>query len=349
MYATNNSIKIEARSPTKIDALILIESVLQYAGAAVKIEAFIFGGYPKQWISSPATTFKERLMDDDIKTPVIASIAELAETVDAWLVDIWGVMHNGVSPFPSSVAACQTFRQRGGYVLLLTNAPRPATVVMEQLDYIGVPRTAYDTVVTSGDVTRSVVKAWQGRRAHHIGPQRDLGIFKDLDISFTTPLDAEVVVCTGLVDDERETPEDYIKMLDGFQSRGIVMLCANPDLKVERGDKIVYCAGAIAQAYESMGGEVIYSGKPYLPAYELALGTLNNALQRDIPKERILAIGDGVLTDIKGAAAAGIRSVYIASGVHLERGRPLSSETIAELFAMFETGKPIAAMPAFAW
>jgi len=282
-------------------------------------------------------------------TPIITSISELAETADVWLLDVWGVMHNGVTPFQSSVAACHAFQERGGYVLLLTNAPRPAAAVMEQLNRIGVPRTAYNAVVTSGDVTRGVVEAWAGRALYHIGPERDRGIFVNLDVAFATSHHADAVVCTGLIDDEQESPEDYAAMFQEFQKRGVVMLCANPDLKVERGNKIVYCAGALAKAYEGLGGEVIYSGKPYLPIYELALNTAKDSLRRDIEKDRVLAIGDGVLTDIKGAAAAGIRSVFIASGVHVDRDRSFDSQTISKLFATSDGRKPVAAMAALAW
>ncbi len=287
--------------------------------------------------------------EGQVETPIVSSISGLSETADAWLLDVWGVMHNGITPFEDSVAACQAFRERGGYILLLTNAPRPAAAVVAQLDRIGVPRTAYDAIVTSGDVTRGVVQAWGERSVYYLGPERDLGIFNDLDVSFAPASEANAVVCTGLLDDETETPDDYADLLAGFRTRGAVMLCANPDLRVERGNRIVYCAGAIAQAYEKLGGEVIYSGKPYAPTYELALKTVGNGLQTEIVKERVLAIGDGVQTDIRGAATAGIRSVFIASGIHVDRTKQLDSATVTELFSTFESGRPVAAMPALVW
>lgn len=289
------------------------------------------------------------MTSSDRQIPIVSSIAELADGSEAWLVDVWGVMHNGIAPFAESVAACRAFRAKGGYVLLLTNAPRPADAVVQQLERVGVPRDAYDAVLSSGDVTRGLVQAWAGRRIHHVGPERDLGIFEGMDISFATSIDAEIVVCTGLIDDETETPDDYAITLRGFQRRGILMICANPDLKVERGNRIVFCAGAIAQSYEALGGDVVYSGKPHLPIYELAIDTVARGLGRPVGKDRILAIGDGVLTDIKGASGAGIRNVFIASGIHVDRSRPLDAATLAEVFADFEGTLPVAAMSALAW
>ena len=286
---------------------------------------------------------------DQTITPIVSSIAGLSETADAWLLDVWGVMHNGVTPFESSVSACLAFRKRGGYVLLLTNAPRPADAVRLQLDRIGVPPTAYDTIVTSGDVTREVALAWKEHAIYYLGPERDRGIFQDLDISFAAVNEADAIVCTGLRDDETETPADYMAQLQDLQSRDAVMLCANPDLKVERGNRIAYCAGALAEAYESLGGKVVYSGKPHAPIYELALKRLADGLKRNIEKERVLAIGDGVLTDIRGAATAGIRSVFIASGIHVDRTKPLDAETVEQLFSTFVQGKPVAAMSALNW
>ena len=281
--------------------------------------------------------------------PVLTSVSDLATTSEAWLVDVWGVIHNGVAAFESSGNACAAYRQQGGYVVLLTNAPRPAEAVVEQLDRIGVRRDAYDAVLTSGDVTRGLVKAWSDKPLCHIGPERDLGIFEDLGTKFTTTLDAEIVVCTGLMDDETETPDDYANTLAGFKRRNLVMLCANPDLKVERGDRIVYCAGAIAQAYEQLGGEVVYSGKPYLPIYDLALGMIRDGLGRDVPKDRVLAVGDGLLTDIKGASAAGIRSLFIASGIHVPRASEFDEAMLLDVFGGYEHTLPVAGMRALTW
>ena len=281
--------------------------------------------------------------------PVIRGIRELAETSDAWLVDVWGVMHNGAVAFQAAADACAEFRQRGGYVVLLTNAPRPGPAVVNQISRIGVPQKAYDAVLSSGDVTRGLVTEWRDKRIHHLGPERDRGIFEGIDIDFSTSIDADIVVVTGLIDDESETPEDYTTTLKSLQRRGIAMLCANPDIKAERGDHIVYCAGALAEAYERFGGDVVYAGKPHLPIYELALGMIDDGRGEKVPKERILAIGDGLHTDIAGATAAGLRSVYVASGIHVTGGRKLTSELVEDIFAGSPYGRPVAAMQSLVW
>jgi HAD superfamily hydrolase (TIGR01459 family) len=281
--------------------------------------------------------------------PVISSVSSFADTSDLWFVDIWGVMHNGVKPFVSSVAACEAFRKRGGTLLLVTNSPRPSESVGRQLDGIGVSRDAYDGIISSGDVSRSLIEDWAGRPILHIGPARDLPIFAGLRAQPGATLsDADVAVCTGLYDDETETPDNYAGMLDTLLARNVPMICANPDLKVERGGRIIYCAGAIAAAYAALGGTVRYAGKPYRPIYELALKTgsaLRGALVRP---ERILAIGDGVATDIAGATGFGIRSVFIASGVYVEAGEAIG-DAASRLFAGDEAAKPVAVMKDFVW
>ncbi|MBA4130824.1 MAG: TIGR01459 family HAD-type hydrolase [Hyphomicrobium sp.] len=281
--------------------------------------------------------------------PILSSIAPLAVGRTAWLVDIWGVMHNGVTPFLPAADACARFRRSGGTVLLLSNAPRPAASVVEQLDRIGVPRESYDTILTSGDASREMIQraAEAGRAIGHIGPERDRGLFEGA--ADPVPMaKAQTVVCSGLYDDERETPETYIEILALLKKRGVDMICANPDLTVERGGRIIYCAGALAKAYEDMGGAVAYAGKPYLPVYDLAFERLEALRGTAIPRGEVLAIGDGVGTDIAGAAAAGIDSVYVASGVHAGPGGRIDASTVAEIFADTE-GWPIAAMNGLAW
>lgn len=281
--------------------------------------------------------------------PVISGIQELAATSDAWLVDVWGVMHNGAVAFLEAAEACAKFRESGGYVVLLTNAPRPGPAVVHQIARIGVPQSAYDAVLSSGDVTRGLVTEWRDKRIHHLGPDRDRGIFEGIDIDYATSIEADIVVLTGLLDDETETPDDYTTALKSLQRRNVAMLCANPDLKAERGDRIVYCAGALAEAYESFGGDVVYAGKPHLPIYELALSMINTGRGEDVPKERVLAIGDGLKTDIAGAAAAGLRSVFVASGLHVEQGQELSPKVVDEIFADTFLGRPVAAMQSLTW
>lgn len=277
--------------------------------------------------------------------PIVASVAPFAGETTAWLVDIWGVIHNGVTPFQDACAACARYREAGGLVVLVSNSPRPHDSVIAQLDGIGVLRTTYDAVVTSGDVARTLVTKLAGRPVLHIGPERDLGVFAGLDIARVAPEEAEAIVCTGLFNDEHESPDDYTEILSACLPRGLPMICANPDIMVERGGRMIYCAGAVARAYEGAGGEVAYAGKPYLPIYDLAFETLEGLKPGASDKSRLLAIGDGVATDIAGAAAAGLRSVFVASGVHVKGGL---EEAVTELFPV-GSPRPVAAMAKLAW
>jgi HAD superfamily hydrolase (TIGR01459 family) len=281
--------------------------------------------------------------------PVLSSIAPFAETSELWFVDIWGVIHNGVRPFASSVAACEAFRKQGGTVLLVTNSPRPSESVGRQLDGIGVSREAYDGIVSSGDVARSLIEQWAGRPILHIGPARDLPTFAGLRAQpGASADDADVAVCTGLYDDETVTPDRYSGLLEKLRARNVPMVCANPDLKVERGGRIIYCAGAIAAAYVALGGTVSYAGKPYRPIYELALQTGVAIREGSVTEERVLAIGDGVATDIAGAAGFGIRSVFIASGVYVQTGEAIG-DAASRLFSNDNAAKPVAVMKDFVW
>ncbi len=251
--------------------------------------------------------------------PVVSSIAALTQGREAWLADVWGVIHNGVEPFAAACDACARFRLSGGLVVLLSNAPRPAASVAAQLDRIGVPRFAWDAIVSSGDAARTLVSAYGGRPVFHLGPERDLPIYDGIEVTLAPAKEAAAVICTGLFDDEIETPDDYAEMLADFVSRSLPMVCANPDLVVERGSKLVYCAGALAQAYERAGGAVTYAGKPYLPIYEMTFATIARLKGRDVEKSKMLAIGDGLETDIAGAAAAGVE--LGVRGERRERGR----------------------------
>lgn len=278
--------------------------------------------------------------------PLIPSMLPLGPRFDAWICDVWGVLHNGVKAFDPAVEALSRFRQQSGTVLLLTNAPRPASAVQIQLDTFGVPRDCYDVIVTSGDLTRRLISDEPDRRLLHVGPDRDLGIFADLDLNFTGDADAELVVCTGLLNDSIETPAHYTARFAPLAERGVPMICANPDLTVERGERLVYCAGALAAEYERLGGSVIYAGKPHPPIYDLAFEQLATLRGGRVPHERILAIGDGLRTDIKGAENVGLAAAFIASGVHVTG--PLDETTLESLFSG-STRRPIAALPALAW
>lgn len=254
-----------------------------------------------------------------MKTPrFIRRLSDIAERYDALLCDAWGVIHNGVSVFPGVEEALTQFRRARGPVVILTNAPRPNAIIPPQLDRIGLPRAAYDGVVTSGDATRAAIAAARPARAFRLGPDKDDALYDGIAVSFAPLSEAGFIVCTGLVDDARETPDDYADLLRGAAARGLPMICANPDIVVRWGDRLIYCAGALAQLYEILGGAVIYGGKPHGPIYDLAFDRLKAAAPRSIERRRVLVVGDGVATDIAGANRQGLDALYIAGegGVH---------------------------------
>ncbi len=204
-------------------------------------------------------------------------------------------------------------------MVFITNAPRPSEVVARQLDKLHVPREAYDAIVSSGDVTRSVIEA--ARRAEHVPSSARSATARSLPGSMRISRRwraRTIVVCSGLDDDDIETPDDYRARLETMLKRKLFMVCGNPDVVVERGDKLVYCAGSIADLYATMGGEVLYAGKPYRPIYDLALAKAEAAAGRKAPLERVLAIGDSVRTDLKGARAIGVDFLFVTSGIHAE-------------------------------
>ena len=241
----------------------------------------------------------------------VHGLAELAESYDSVLCDVWGVLHNGVAGFPGAVEALTRFRAADGRVVLVTNAPRPAAPIRVQLRALGVPDDAYDAIVTSGDVTRSVVAERPGVALFHLGPDRDLPFYEGLDVRFVEEAEAELVSCTGLVNDDVETAEDYRPMLTRMAARRLPMVCANPDLVVERGDRLVPCAGALASLYGEIGGEAILVGKPHAPIYRAARDLL-----AEFGATRTLAIGDGLPTDIRGACDNGFDVLFVTGGIH---------------------------------
>ncbi|MFG1420628.1 TIGR01459 family HAD-type hydrolase [Roseixanthobacter liquoris] len=283
---------------------------------------------------------------------LVSGLSEIAGDYDLILCDVWGVIHNGIAAFPAAGAALERARAGGARVLMVSNAPRPNAFVIAMLDGFGVPRTAYDGIVTSGDVTRDVLAARPGVKLFHLGPPRDLGTFDGLDVVPTGLAEAELVVCTGLLNDDVETPQDYAERLAAMQARGLLFVCANPDLVVERGDTLVYCAGALAQLYEQIGGRAIYCGKPHKPIYDVALRRAAALGGVPVRPERVLAIGDALRTDIIGATAAGFDSLFISSGIHAEElhgenGSEPDAEALANLFS--DHAHPRGVMPRLAW
>ncbi|OYR08546.1 TIGR01459 family HAD-type hydrolase [Brucella thiophenivorans] len=240
---------------------------------------------------------------------------DLTDGYDAIFCDVWGVLHNGEVAFPQAVAALQRARARGVTVILVTNAPRPFPSVVAQMTLLGVPEDAYDRVVTSGDVTRDLI-AEGPRKVFHIGSERELVIYDGLDVELVEEFEASGVVCTGLYDDETETPENYAELLQRLRSRNLPFICANPDIMVERGTRLIWCAGALARDYGQLGGRTLIAGKPHRPIYEAAAKAVEEIRGKAVDRKRILGIGDGVLTDVKGAANFGLDVLYISGGVH---------------------------------
>ena len=267
---------------------------------------------------------------------LISGLSEIASGHDALICDVWGVVHDGKRHHPAAAEALYRFKEKHGPVVLLTNAPRVPEEVAIQCNSYGLPADCYDAIVSSGGAAREELARRSAARTlplYYIGPDRDLPMIRGLDVRRADIADAEVALAIGLRDDMTETPEDYAGELEALAARGLTMLCANPDLVVHRGDRLLYCAGALAQGYQAIGGKVTYYGKPHLPVYESALAALGAVLGRK--PLRPLAVGDGLLTDIKGANAAGIEALFIADGVHGEEIEPYSGEHLAALFARF--------------
>ncbi|WP_158816585.1 TIGR01459 family HAD-type hydrolase [Methylocapsa sp. S129] len=257
--------------------------------------------------------------------PLIAGLSDIAERYDVVLSDIWGVVHNGRESFAAATHALAEFRRRGGTVVLITNAPRPSGPILAQLGQLKVPREAYDGIVTSGDVTIGLIVARGSAPVYHIGPPRDLSLFEAAAKSSGAPPpplapleQADYVLCTGLFDDEREVPGDYDATLAAMLERRLTLICANPDLVVQRGDDMIYCAGALAQRYEEMGGPAIYAGKPHPPIYAQALSLAGDVRGRPVDPARVLAIGDAMRTDVAGAVAQGVDVLFVTAGIHGE-------------------------------
>jgi HAD superfamily hydrolase (TIGR01459 family) len=265
----------------------------------------------------------------------VERLRDLIGGVEVVLSDIWGVVHNGLESFPEACEALHTFRQQGGTVILITNAPRPADSVQRQLRKLGVADETYDAIVSSGDLTRHFVADHPGKKIFWVGPGRDSSIHRGLDAPLTPLEAADYIICTGLFDDETESAEDYRSMLLQARERRLTLICANPDIVVERGDRLIYCAGAIAELYRELGGEVIFYGKPHRPIYERAMALA--AEQRGKPAEpgRVLAIGDSVRTDLAGAHGFGIDCLFVTRGIHSEEFEgidQLDPASVKELF-----------------
>ncbi|MEK0164238.1 TIGR01459 family HAD-type hydrolase [Phaeobacter sp. JH18-32] len=255
-------------------------------------------------------------------TRLIASLAEVSSQYKALFVDLWGCVHNGITAYPEAVAALQAYRAAGGVVVLVTNSPKPRAGVAAQLGDFGVPQDAYDTIATSGDSARAAMFSGAvGRKVYFMGEwERDAGFFEPLkmlddpiDVTRVPLKEAEGIVCCGPFDTQADPDVNRPDFLYAKQM-GLKLLCANPDIVVDRGETREWCAGALARLYTEMGGESLYFGKPHPPIYDLARRRLAE-LGLDIADRDILAIGDGPHTDISGAMGEGLDSLFITGGL----------------------------------
>ncbi|WP_341862271.1 TIGR01459 family HAD-type hydrolase [Gymnodinialimonas sp. 57CJ19] len=257
-------------------------------------------------------------------TQIIDTLADISDKYDTVFCDLWGCLHDGISAFDEAVEALRAFKAGGGTVLLLTNSPRPRANVATQLDQIGVPRDCWDVIATSGDSARvAMLTGAVGQKVWHIGEPHEDAFFAPMDLLDDTvditrvPLDeAEGIVCTGPFDPFADPAEMRPQFLLA-KTRGLKLLCANPDIVVDRGDERIWCAGALAQLYTEMGGESLYFGKPHPPIYDLARRRLVQ-MGKATPDDRILAIGDGIITDVPGGIGENIDTLYITGGLARE-------------------------------
>jgi HAD superfamily hydrolase (TIGR01459 family) len=252
----------------------------------------------------------------------LSGLGEIAADYDILLCDVWGVIHNGRESWPDACAALTRFNEQGGHVVLISNSPRPSSDVVAQLDRLGVPRDSWKAFVTSGDATRAELARRAPGPAWVIGPERDWPLYEGLGLdSAHGAADAAFISVTGPVDDETETPEDYRERLAAGVARDLELICANPDRVVQRGDRLIYCGGSLADLYESLGGRVTMAGKPFGPIYELAIDEGERLLGKPVDRSRVLCIGDGVVTDVLGANRQALDCLFIAQGIHGDAAR----------------------------
>jgi len=246
----------------------------------------------------------------------LGGLSQISSRYDAVLSDVWGVVHNGVAAHPTAVEALRSYREAGGRVVLITNAPRPSSAIIPLLDRLGVARDAYDAIVSSGDATRAMLSEYQGKVIHHVGPPtEDDALYEGIEVIRGGAEEAQAIVVTDL-DTDDDTPDMYNERVTLWLSRNLPMIAANPDRVVEHGERLIYCGGALADLYEARGGMVRMAGKPYRPIYQEALRLAEAAVGHAIPRERILAIGDSVRTDAIGAAGFGIDLLFITGSIH---------------------------------
>jgi HAD superfamily hydrolase (TIGR01459 family) len=258
----------------------------------------------------------------------ITGLSEIAALYDVILSDVWGVIHNGRESFPEATGALARFQTERGPVVLISNAPRPHPPIVEQLAGLGVPRAAWSRLVTSGDATRALLAPRAPGPVWALGPERDAILYEGLGLALAEPSDAAFVCVTGPYDDDTETAEDYRARLTAARDRGLVLICANPDLVVQKGDRLIPCAGALAQLYAGLGGQVEMAGKPHAPIYDLSLAAAAEVRGDAVDRARVLCVGDGLATDVTGANAQGLDVLLITTGIHGAEFEGASAEAI---------------------
>jgi len=281
----------------------------------------------------------------------ISGLSEIGALFPAILCDVWGVVHDGVSPLQSGVEALMAYRNNGGAVMLISNAPRPSWSVREQMAGIGVDLACFDRLITSGDVTRSFLEEQKNVRVFHLGPARDHTIYQDLAVEISDLDSADVVCCSGLFNEMTEQPEQYDPLLAQMMELGLPMVCANPDIVVESGDRLIPCAGALAARYVAIGGSAVIAGKPNAPIYDRAMLEIGALLAGQYTTGRVLAIGDGVKTDVLGANRAGLDVLFIAAGIHAAEYGDGNQIEAGDVAAFMERHEAVADyfMPRLSW
>jgi len=245
----------------------------------------------------------------------ITGLNQVIDQYDCILCDVWGVLHNGKEIWMDAANALSKAREADVPVVMITNAPRPQGPVLRQLANMNCPQGVFDELVTSGDVTRTLIQQLDGP-VYHIGPERDYALYDGLNVEFADPEKAAGIVCTGLFDDYNEHPKDYIDRFQSYADLNLPFICANPDIVVEVVDRLLWCAGALAREYDHLGGETRIVGKPFAPIYDVALEHAQRIAGKAIDRSKVLAIGDGLPTDIKGAADNNVDALFITNGIH---------------------------------
>lgn len=284
--------------------------------------------------------------------PIIANAGALFDAYDVILSDIWGVVHNGLKAYEGANDALTRFRRRGGTVVLVSNAPNPSHQVAQTLDEKGVARSAWDAIVSSGDLALRRMADKGYARVHCIGPRdRDRAFFTELQAAEVGIADADAIVCTGFIDDRRDTVGQYRDRLEQAMARRLPFVCANPDLIVDVGAERLLCAGTLAAAYEGLGGDVYWAGKPHPVSYATALQRAATLRGGEVPRRRVLAIGDAVRTDLAAAAGAGVDALFVTSGIHADETMTRGIIDPVRLATLFAPNSPpaLAAIDRLRW